>query len=433
MASTFVYVSNAEDGDIGVYALATGGSLQSLGRVPAGKPVGPLALTPDRRFSHAAVRSKPFTLHSYAIDARSGALREIGRAPLAESLAYISTDRTGRYLFGASYGGHLVSVSPLGPDGRAGAPQQVIATARNAHAIVADNSNRFVYVPHLGSDQVFQFLFDERSGRLSSNTPPLIQMGQGTGPRHIRISADNRFAYLLDELTATVTTFGIDPVSGLLAQLGSASSLPPDTTLGPGLPRGPLNTPGAVPRDTSRDIWASDLHLTPDGRFLFAAERTGSTLGAFSVDRSTGALAYLGSTPTEKQPRGFAIDPSGRYLIVSGEKSETLSVYAIGADGGLELLGKSPTGRGRTGWKSSLSIDSRREARGRRGEAHAAHFANTVACQTSLDKLVAEEREDAVAQEERARVPVPVDARCAANVVHAVRRLRAQLARCRRA
>ena len=59
------------------------------------------------------------------------------------------------------------------------------------------------------------------------------------------------------------------------------------------------------------DIWASDLHLTPNGRFLYAAERTSSTIGAFSVDAATGKLTYVGSTPTEKQPRGFRIDPTG--------------------------------------------------------------------------------------------------------------------------
>jgi 6-phosphogluconolactonase len=99
-------------------------------------------------------------------------------------------------------------------------------------------------------------------------------------------------------------------------------------------------------RDVSNDIWASDLHLTPDGRFLYAAERTSSTIGAFSVDAGSGRLSYLGSTPTEKQPRGFRIDPAGRFMVVSGEKSATLSSYAIEPDGRLRHVGKFPTGKG---------------------------------------------------------------------------------------
>jgi len=80
---------------------------------------------------------------------------------------------------------------------------------------------------------------------------------------------------------------------------------------------------------------------------LYAAERTSSTLGAFRVDAASGKLTYVGSTPTEKQPRGFAIDPSGRFVVVSGEKSDTISSYAIDAEtGALKPVGRYPTGKG---------------------------------------------------------------------------------------
>jgi 6-phosphogluconolactonase len=349
MAATFVYVSNADDGDIGVYTLQPDGSLQAAGRVPAGKPVMPLATSPDKKYLYASVRSKPFTAHTYAIDPKTGALKPVATGPFAESFPYISTDRTGRYLFGASYGGNLVSVNPVSADGRVGDPLQVIPTARNAHSIVIDNTNKYVYVPHLGTDQVFQFVFDAQSGKLTANTPPLIQLRQGTGPRHIIIASDNRFAYLLTELTGTVTTLAIDAKTGLLSEKDSASVLPPDSKLGPGMPRGAVGTPGAnqAPRNTDNDIWASDLHLTPNGKYLYAAERTSSTLAALCVDGATGKLTYLASVPTEKQPRGFAIDPGGKYLVASGEKSGTISVYSIDpANGALKLLQKYPTGKG---------------------------------------------------------------------------------------
>jgi 6-phosphogluconolactonase len=185
---------------------------------------------------------------------------------------------------------------------------------------------------------VFQFVFDEKSGRLALNTPPVLQLKSGTGPRHLVTSPDNRFVYLLNELTATVTTLRLE--NGVLKEMASASALPPGNRLGPGMPR---PQPG---RDVSNDIWASDIHVTPDGRFLYAAERTSSTLNALTVDRENGKLAYAGSTPTEKQPRGFGIDPAGRFLVVSGEKSDTISSYAIAPDGALRLVGKAPTGKG---------------------------------------------------------------------------------------
>jgi 6-phosphogluconolactonase len=358
MAATYVYVSNAEDGDIGVYRLESDGRLTAGARATAGRPVMPMAVSPEGKFLYAAVRSKPFTAWSYAIDPATGALKQVATGALAESFPYISTDRTGRFLFGASYGGHVVSVNPIGADGKVGEPLQTIPVGRNAHSIRIDNTNRYVFVPNLGTDQIFQFVFDARTGRLTSNTPAVVQLKQGTGPRHLVISKDNRFVYVLNELTGTVTTLALDANTGLLTEKDSVSILPADSKLGPGMPRGAVGTPGAnqAPRNTDNDIWASDLRLTPHGRFLYAAERTSNSLGALSVDAATGKLTYIGSVPSEKQPRGFAVDPAGKYVVVSGEKSETISVYSIEDNGMLRFLDRYPTGKG-SNWVEIVSID----------------------------------------------------------------------------
>jgi 6-phosphogluconolactonase len=350
-AATFVYVSNAEDGEIAAYAMQPDGTLKALARTQVAKTVMPMAVSPNRRLLYAASRSKPYTVHVYAIDRGTGALKALSTAPLAESFPYISLDRNGRFLFGASYGGHLVSVNAVGGDGRVFTePLQVIPVGRNAHSILVDATNQFVYVPNLGTDQIFQFVFDEKSGRLASNTPAVAQLKPGTGPRHFVFSSDNRFVYLLSELLATVTTLSLDAKTGLLTEVSSASALPPDSKLQPGSPR-------PHPRNTDNDIWAADLHLTRDGKFLYASERTSSTLAAFGVDAASGKLSYLSSTPTERQPRGFAIDPAGRFLVASGEKSETLSVYAIDpASGALKLLQKVPAGKG-ANWVEIVAFD----------------------------------------------------------------------------
>jgi 6-phosphogluconolactonase len=97
--------------------------------------------------------------------------------------------------------------------------------------------------------------------------------------------------------------------------------------------------------------------LTPNGHFLYAAERTSSTLGAFRVDTASGKLTYLGGTPTEKQPRGFNIDPTGRFVVVSGELSDTISSYAIDAEtGALKPIGRYPTGKG-ANWVEIVAFD----------------------------------------------------------------------------
>jgi len=342
-AATFVYVSNAEDGDIGIYRMTDSGELQPGARVKAASAVMPMSVSPDRRFLYAASRSKPYTVHVYSIDSGTGALTPLSTAPLAESFPYISLDKSGRFLFGASYGGNVISVNAVGGDGRVAVePLQIIPVGRNAHSIRVDESNRFVYVPSLGNDSIFQFAFDAKSGRLSSNTPAVSLMKAMTGPRHFITSSDNKFVYVLSEFLGTVTTFALDARTGLLTEVISISGLPPDSNLVPGAPRG-----GPTSRNTDNDIWAADIHMTPNGRFLYVSERTSSTLGALGVDAASGRLTYLSTTPTERQPRGFAIDPQGRFLVATGEKSETISVYAIDqASGALRLLNKYPTGKG---------------------------------------------------------------------------------------
>jgi len=357
LAGTFVYVSNAEDGDISTYSMTPDGALQAGARVKAANVVMPMAVSPDRKFLYAASRSKPYSVHAYAIDSATGALMHLSTTPLAESFPYISLDRTGRFLFGASYGANLISVNAVGSDGRVGAtPLQVIPVGRNAHSIRADATNRFVYVPTLGTDQIFQFTFDAKSGRLAANTPPIFQLKAGFGPRHFVTSRDNKFVYVLSELLATVTTLSLDGQTGLLSELGSVSGLPADSKLGPGAPRGAVGAANVAPRNTDNDIWAADIHMTPDEKFLFISERTSNTLAGFGVDAGTGKLTYLGSAPTEKQPRGFAIDPKGKFLVASGEKSPTISVYAIEASGALRLLKQYPVGKG-ANWVEIVGFD----------------------------------------------------------------------------
>jgi 6-phosphogluconolactonase len=329
---TYVYVSNAEDGEIATYLLTEAGNLVPRGKARAAASLGPLALSPDRRRLYAAVRAKPFSVHVFVVDPATGALQPHSVSPLAESFPYLSLDRTGRHLFGASYGAHLVSVNDVAADGRvASEPRQVIPVGRHAHAILADPSNRWVLVPCLGTDQVIPFAFE--AGKLRAAAP--AQLPAGTGPRHLAFAG--RYVYVLGELTGSVTTFAFN--DGVLREVSAARI---ETSLRPGAPRGP----DAPPRERDHDVWAADIHLTPDNRFLYVSERTRSTLGAFRVEDGGARLEWLGATPTEKQPRGFAIDPQGEFVVAAGEKSTMLSVHAVEDDGSLSPARRFPGGRG---------------------------------------------------------------------------------------
>jgi 6-phosphogluconolactonase len=351
-AKTFVYVSNAQDGTIDAYVMETGsGALTSIGKAEAGKLVMPMALSPDKKFLYAAVRSEPFRVLTYAIDPATGALSQKATAPLPDSMPYVATDRAGRFLFTASYGGHKIAVSPIGSGGLVeAAATDIIPTGRNAHSILPDRTNKFVYVPTLGANEVLQFRFHEKTGKLTANEPPSIKARPDHGPRHLAFSPDNKFLYVLNELSGEIAQFAIDPQKGTLSEVDSVASVPADSGLVPGVAQAPVGAaaPAGAPKpDDKPKIWAADLQITPDGKFLYSTERTLSKIALFTVTPGTGKLAYVRNYPTEKQPRGIRIDPTGAYLVASGEKSDRLAVYRIDpASGQLAETGRYPVGNG---------------------------------------------------------------------------------------
>lgn len=333
-AATYVYVGNAGNSEITVLSLdPKTGDLKEIekaaipGIVKAGGST-PLAISPNKKFLYAALRGEPQVAAAFAIDAKSGKLKHLGNGPLADSLAYIATDRSGRYLLGASYPGHKVTVNPIGADGLVQPPKQVIPNLPNSHAILADKSNRHVLAPSLGADAVNQFAFDPATGALTPATPPALKTAAKAGPRHLRFSNDEKYVYLLNELDATLYVLPYDAKSGTLKSPEQIVSVMP---------------PGAQAKP-----WAADLQLTPDGKYLYASERTTSTLAAFKVDQKSGVLTPIANYPTEQQPRGFAVDPSGRYLLAVGEKSDSMTSYAIDPKSGKLTklkqygMGKSP-------------------------------------------------------------------------------------------
>jgi 6-phosphogluconolactonase len=268
-------------------------------------------------------------IHVLRLDRRSGDLTmvEIVPIPLVDNMAYIATDRTGRFLLGASNPGHKITVNPIGPPGTVQPPHQVLADYPNAHAILVDVGNRHVLAPTLGNDLVNQFTFDAVTGMLAPNTPPSVRVQENAGPRHFVFHPNGTFVYVLGELDGAVYVFDYDGGTGQLAEKQRVSALPPDFQGKPS---------------------AADLHITPDGKFLYGSVRTSSTLAGFTVDPANGTLSPIGSVPTERKPRGFNIDASGRYLLAVGQLSHGLSSYAIDAERGTLIklkeyrMGKNP-------------------------------------------------------------------------------------------
>ncbi|PIT05586.1 6-phosphogluconolactonase [Bradyrhizobium nitroreducens] len=345
MAETYAYVGNADSNDISVFKMTESGEMtpvQTAAFKGVEKPGSstPLAITPDHRVLIAGVRSQPYLAVSFAIDPKTGQLSPIGNGPLADSMANIAVDRSGRFLFSASYGGNKVALNPLGANGVAGEPKQVVPTGLNAHAFLPSPDNRFVFATNLGSDQVLAFAFDAAAGTLTPSDPPAHKVPEKSGPRHFVFHPNGKFVYLVHELNGDVAAFTYEARSGAWDEIQRTTALPE----------------GFSGKDPDKKPWAADIHITPDGRFLYASERTTNTLTAYKVDGSSGRLTTIGSVPTEKQPRGFHIDPSGRYLAAVGELSDSMTVYAIDqGSGALSKLKSYPTGK-KPNWVEFLNL-----------------------------------------------------------------------------
>src|SRR5579872_7297954 len=309
-APTIVYVANADSREILVWRLrAETGELSLIERVPVTGMVMPLAISPSRRHLYASLRSEPFSVACFAIDRASGRLTFVSSARLPDQMCYLATDWTGRFLLSASYQGSMVAVHAIGTDGLVQPePIETIPTPPHAHAIMTDPSNRFVFASSLGGDVLMRWGFAASTGKLAPDSLVKIATARGSGPRHFVFHPDRPFLYLLNELDATVNAYAFDGASGLIT---------------------PMHTIGAMPQGSAEKPSAADLHVTPNGRFLYASERTTSTLAAFRIDDPSGRLSTLGHFPTETQPRGFTIVSRGSCLLAVGQKSHHLTVYAI--------------------------------------------------------------------------------------------------------
>jgi 6-phosphogluconolactonase len=346
IATTIIYVANADSQDISVFHLDEKSGLTTLLQtLDVGGMVMPMALARNKNQSHkkplkknrlyAAIRSQPYRVVVLAIDNTTGHLTLDGSAPLVDNMANISLDSDGRYFFAASYAGNKISINALDENGIPLSSAQVLTVGAHPHQITADPADQFVYVSLLGEDRLDYFRFDTATAKPPSDIAPVAILPPGSGPRHFVFSPQGHFLYLLDELGANLHVFKRDTKSGKTVMLESHGLLPKNSAITP---------------------WAADIHMTSNGKFLYVTERTTNSLSGFNVNEKTGKLKLIGSWDTEGQPRAFAISPSGRYLAVVGQKSHQMTVYAINAATG-ELLTVNRTATGANpGWVEIISL-----------------------------------------------------------------------------
>jgi len=334
---TIVYVSESGEKRLAIWSLdESSGELSRVGEAPLPGAPGSLSISPDRRHLYASVRSaKQFA--TLNVDAKNGALTNPTFADAGFNAAYVFTDKTGRWLLAASYSEGVVGLSAIKHGRVEGLPVVTLETGKKAHCIQVDPANKFAFVPHVGElNKVEQLRFDAETGTLTRNTPPHLPGGEGEGPRHMLFHPNGKWAYFVNEQGKSVTLCDYDAANGTLK---ARQSMP------------------TVPEEWRDKGSCADIHISADGRFVYASNRGHDSLAVFSVNTQTGELTAHGQTPTEKTPRSFCLVPGDQFVVSAGEGSHKLIVFRRNAEtGALTPLKSYDCGKG-PAWVMSVKFD----------------------------------------------------------------------------
>jgi 6-phosphogluconolactonase len=307
----YVYKFNSSDG-----------SFNTVSHVKTSNPSF-VAISPDQRFVYAvhevaAKNGKGGEISAFSFDKKTGVLTYINEQPTeGDHPCYVTIDRTGKWVIAGNYSSGSLSVLPVKPDGSLGAPTTTIQhegsgvnKARQAtphvHCTLLSEDNRFLFVPDLGMDKVMIYAFDAATGKLTPGKQPFAKSIDGAGPRHFTFHPANKYAYLIEELSGTVVAFQYN--DGSLKDIQRISTMP---------------------ANDSSFAGSADIHVSPDGKFLYASNRsTSNTIAIFKINPIDGKLALAGHQSTlGKTPRNFNFDPSGDFLLAANQDSDQVVIF----------------------------------------------------------------------------------------------------------
>jgi 6-phosphogluconolactonase len=300
------------------------GSLSRKASVPSFGPAPTyLAINQAATNLYALDESSPGRVGAYAIEPATGALTFLNDVPSGgNGPAHVALDRTDRYVLVANYGDGSVSTIPVLAGGRLGPPIQTLSVGGQAHMIIADPSNRFVFVPCKAADYVAQFVFDSATGKLTPNAIPRVSTAAGAGPRHLAFHPNGRFVYLVNELDNTLTAYAFDAAAGTLSPIETKPTLPA----------------GFSAKDTAAEVW-----VHPSGAWVLASNRGDDSIVVFAIDPSTGKMTLKGHTKTGgATPRDFTLDPTGAFVYVANQGSGNLVAFRFDAAQGTLLPATPP-------------------------------------------------------------------------------------------
>jgi len=284
-----------------------------------------LAIHPRQGFLYAVNEVQSFAgqagggVSAISIHSTSGGLSLLNdQFSHGEDPCYVSVEQNGRFALIANYSSGSVAMFPIQTDGRLGPATEVIQhsgssvhperqTGPHAHCILPDPTNRFAIVADLGLDKILIYRMDLEGGKLHKHAEVDVQAG--AGPRHLTFHPNGQYAYLINELNATLTGYRYHVDAGTFEE---------------------LQTVPALLEDFKGENLCADLHVSPDGKYLYASNRGHDSIVCFLIDENTGRLTYRNHTPTGgREPRNFAISPDGDFLLVANQKTHNIVTFKI--------------------------------------------------------------------------------------------------------
>ncbi len=285
-----------------------------------------LAVSPDQKYVFAVNENDSGTVSAFKFNKENGSLTFLNTVTSAGAHpCYISLNKKGNVAIAGNYSSGTIAVMDVRSDGQLSQPKQIIQLKGSSvnrsrqekshvHATAFSPDFRYLLVPDLGTDKVMLYSVATGSGALQPMEEPFADVNAGAGPRHIDFHPKLDIAYLVEELTGTISVFNYK--EGKLELVQNTSSHP-------------LSYIGA--------FGSADIHVSPDGRFLYASNRgDANSIAIFSIDQQTGMLQIAGFQPTLGiHPRNFSIDPTGNFLLVANRDSDEIVIFRIDKKTGL--------------------------------------------------------------------------------------------------
>lgn len=312
----------------GIYATRLNSDTGELSRpilVAEGIDPAWVTLSPDKRFLYAIHPSTAQAI-AFTIDRETPRLTPLpaDRAAPANPPSHLAVDATGRVLLAANYRDGFVASIPIRGDGTLGPPNTIKLEGRSvhptrqdkphAHSVTVSPDNRFVIVADLGVDRIYSYALDPASAKLTPAEEAFVTVAPGDGPRHFKFGRDGKQAYVINELSNTVTMFDYDRDRGRLT---------------------PRQTITTLPDDFQRENTGAEVRVHPNGRFLYASNRGHDSIAVFSITSENGRLSAIESVESGgRTPRNFALSPDGKWLVCAHQDTPLLTVFSVDSTSG---------------------------------------------------------------------------------------------------